>query len=190
MKKKLRFNGLKFKKSIKYIFVFILVMISILIFPSTLSRYVSFGNGEANIDVAFSLLQTEDLTEYVELDDISPDGEYREYTIAVMNYDEDGNRIDVNMRYSINIKTTTNLPIDYVIVDDTGNGKELTGVLETDEYGTIFNTYDCGNFVATYESDTIQKYTIKYKLDNKYNTSDYQDVSEMIVVSIEAEQIV
>ena len=117
MKKKVRINSLKLKNNIKYALLVLILLIGIIVFPSTLSRFQARGDSDVKVDVAFSLLQTEELVKTVALDEILPDGKVNDYKFSVMNYDSEGNRLDINVKYTITFKTTTNLPIKYELYD-------------------------------------------------------------------------
>lgn len=189
MKKKVRINKLKLKNNVKYALLVLILLVGIIVFPSTLSRFQSNGNSDVKVDVAFSLLQTDELIETVALDEILPDGKTHEYKFSVKNYDDDGKRLDINLKYSITFKTTTNLPIKYELYD--GNDKKLDVDFQIiqDEDGTYFNVFTTDEVIATYKEDVIETYTIKYSLDSIYNDASYQDMIELLSIEINVEQI-
>lgn len=188
--KKVKINKKKLEKNVLYIGVIVIFVVAIVLFPSTLSRFQSIGDSEAKVDMAFSLLNTDELVEDIELEDVLPDGKIHEYTFAVKNYDDEGNRIDVILEYDITMKVTTNLPIKYSLYDN--DGKLMETSLETikDEDGTYFNVYKTNKRVATYKEDTIESYTIKYSLDSIYDDEEYQDIIELLSIEINVKQIV
>lgn len=189
-RKKLTINRKKLWHLSKYVMVLILVVVAVTIFPSTLSKYSSHGGSNAKVDVAFSLLDTKGLSDTVVLDEILPNDDYDSYSFSVSNYDEEGNRIDVNLNYTITIRTTTNLPIVYEIYDDKGVKLDVKSEIIEDEFGTPFLTMVTDKSIMTFDKDMIKKYTIKYKLSSEYKDASYQNIIEMISISIDAEQIV
>lgn len=189
MKKKIKINNYKLKKNVKYALIILIFIIGVVVFPSTLSRFQSKGQSSAEVDLAFSLLQTEELETSIALDDVLPDGSTHEYSFSVMNYDKDGNRIDVNLYYDITIKVTTNLPIKYELYDSNNNKIDVDLETIQDADGTYFSIFKTNKKLVTYEKDSIETYTIKYSLDSIYNDSDYQDIVELLSIEINAEQV-
>lgn len=186
--KKIRINKLKLKNNVKYALILSILLVAVVFFPSTLSKFQSNGSGDAKIDLAFSLLETDELVETISLTEILPDGKQYEYTFSVSNYNEE-KRIDVNIQYDITIRTTTNLPIEYEIYDSEGNKINTDFEIIKDEDGTYFNVLKTDKRIVTYEEDSIEMYTLKYSLDSVYNDSSYQDIIELITVEINAEQV-
>lgn len=188
--KKVKINSKKLKKNILFVGIAIIFVVAIIIFPSTLSRFQTSGEGEAKFDMAFSLLNTDELVTDVELENVLPDGKVYEYTFAVKNYDDEGNRIDVILEYDITMKTTTNLPIKYEVYDNNGNLMQMSLETIKDSDGTYFNVYNTEKRVATYKKDTIESYTIKYSLDSSYDDESFQDIIELLSIEINVKQIV
>lgn len=188
--KKVKINSKKLKRNIIYIGIISIFLVAIIIFPSTLSRFQSKGNGEAKVDLAFSLLDTDELTSDIKLEDVLPDGKIHEYSFSIKNYDDEGNRIDVILEYDITMKVTTNLPIKYNLYDSEGNLMDISLETIKDDDGTYFNVYKTDKRVATYKEDTIETYTIKYSLDSIYSDYKYQDIMELLSIEINVKQIV
>lgn len=190
MKKGIRINKKKLKRLAYISSVLIMVLVCLVFFPSTLSRYSSIGEGSAKVNIAFSLLNVDDLSEYIMLDKIKPDDDYQQYTFSVKNYDEEGNRIDVNMVYNIVLTTTTNIPVTFQFLDE--NGDVLEASLETivDGYGTYFNKLSTEDFNVSYDKNSETTFTIKYNLSTDYKSEEYQDLAELIKIEVNAHQAV
>ena len=188
--KKVRINSKKLKRNIICVSIIVVFVVAVIIFPSTLSRFQSKGNGEAKVDLAFSLINTDELVSDIELENVLPDNKVHEYSFSVKNYDDEGNRIDVILEYDITMKVTTNLPIEYSLYDSEGNLMDTSLETIQDEDGTYFNVYKTDKKIATYKEDTIETYTIKYSLDSVYSDYNYQDIIELLSVEINVKQIV
>ena len=163
-------------------------------FPSTLSMYSSDGEGDADVDIAYSLLHADSLSSTIRLENIVPSDDYQNYDFVIRNYEDDDagnhNIIDVNMKYYVDIKATTNLPIEYILYDDKGTMlAKNTDILE-DEYATKWFELRSKEYVATFNADYAQKFTLSYRLPAEYKDSKYQDIAELIILKIHAEQVI
>lgn len=187
MKKKIKINKIKLKKISIILGIILLVGGVMLFFPTTLSKYSSKATGNAKIDIVFSLLDTEALSQTITLDEIIPDDKFHTKTFAVKNYQDDY-RIDINMIYNVVIKATTNLPIVYELYDENNLLISDNNEIITDEYGTIFYTITSKEKLFTHKKDDRDLYTIKYKLGSTYNEEEYQDIIELLSIEINAKQ--
>ena len=161
--KELRINRFKVKHISKYIMIVAIILVAILLFPSTLSMYSSDGEGDADVDIAYSLLHADSLSSTIRLENIVPSDDYQNYDFVIRNYEDDDagnhNIIDVNMKYYVDIKATTNLPIEYILYDDKGTMlAKNTDILE-DEYATKWFELRSKEYVATFNADYAQKFT-------------------------------
>ena len=178
--RKIRINVKKLTKISAIMIVAVLLIGALAVFPATFSRYVANGSSEAKVKIAFSLLDVSNLHETIKLDEILPNDQYQEYTFAVKNYDEGGNRIDVNMTYTVTLKTTTNIPITYELYDNAGHAIATNYELITDSYGTIFNTSTTNEYSVTYHEDSNNIFVLKYKLSSVYSGEDYAELADLI----------
>ena len=188
--RKIRINVKKLTKISAILIVAVLLIGALTVFPATFSRYVANGSSEAKVKIAFSLLDVTNLSETIKLDEILPNDQYQEYTFAVRNYDEGGNRIDVNMTYTVTLKTTTNIPITYELYDNEGHAIATNHELITDSYGTIFNTATTNDYSVTYHEDSNNIFVLKYKLSSSYHGEEYADLADLIEIIVDAEQVV
>ena len=144
--KKYKLNKEKVKKRLPLAIGIILIIIALAVFPNTLSRYASSGVSGTNINVAYSLLdvvQTEngEIVESFKLPEVNPDSKFNSYVIQVRNYKEDpenasnSKRINVKMRYYMEVIVTTNLPMTYKMTVRADNGTNYP-------YGTNIKPYE------------------------------------------------
>lgn len=189
-KKKIVINKSKFKMVSIIAIVAVILIVSLTIFPNTFSKYVSSGDSELKVNIAFSLLNVEDLNTTIKLDEILPNDQYQEYTFAVKNFDDEGDRIDVKMRYRVVLRTTTNIPINYELYNGDNTPLTVTSETITDDYGTIFNTYTSDYIQVPFNVNKTNTFKLKYKLSSAYKAEVYSDLSDLIEVKIEAEQVI
>lgn len=189
-RRKITINKSRFKKLSIIMIVGILLIGSLAIFPNTFSRYITNGSSEAKINVAFSLLNVEDLNTTIKLDEILPNDQYQEYYFAVKNFDDEGDRIDVKMKYKLVLRTTTNIPITYEIYNGDGTQLAVTTEEIVDDYGTIFNQFTSGEIQVPFNVDQTNTFKLRYKLSSAYKNESYADLSDLIEVKVEAEQVI
>ena len=188
--RKIRINVKKLTKISAIMIVAVLLIGALAVFPATFSRYVANGSSEAKVKIAFSLLRVDDLHHTIKLEEILPNDQYQEYPFAVRNYDENGNRIDVNMKYTVTLRTTTNIPISYELYDGEGHLISTTNELVTDDYGTIFNTSKTNTYNVTYSANSSNVFVLKYKLSSAYHGEEYAELADLIEIIVDAEQVV
>ena len=188
--RKIRINVKKLTKLSAIMIVAVLLIGALVVFPATFSRYVANGSSEAKVKIAFSLLRVDDLHHTIKLEEILPNDQYQEYPFAVRNYDENGNRIDVNMKYTVTLRTTTNIPISYELYDGEGHAISTTNELVTDDYGTIFNTSKTNTYNVTYSANSSNVFVLKYKLSSAYHGEEYAELADLIEIIVDAEQVV
>ena len=234
--KKYKLNKEKVKKKLPLAIGIILIIIALVVFPNTLSRYASSGVSGTNINVAYSLLdvvQTEngEIVESVKLPEVNPDDKTNKYIIEIRNYknvEENGvpktKIINTKMRYYLEVTVTTNLPITYTLsikpdgqqpknfdpvtpYNTSTNGRpcsdnaasQIRKGLYCDAHHTYFYKFtfpdkDISNAnnlsVMDYGRTMTDVVTLEYKLPETFNTSNYQDIIELLSIKIHAEQYV
>lgn len=184
----MKLNKLKLKNNILVFIVVSLSIIGLFCFSSSFGIYSSSKESTAKIDLAYSLVEVDDQEKNLSLSNILPDNKERYLIISVSNFTED-KIIDINMKYNIKIKTTTNLPIKYNLYDENDNLLSTNNELLRDEYGTIFYSITTDSINITYDKKITNIYKIGYTLDDEYATEEYQDIIELLSVSINAEQM-
>lgn len=174
----------------------ILVMCLIIIlrlFTLVLSKYESMSNSNAIVDIAFYLLKEDYKTMTTNLGAIYPkDGVYV-YTFSIGN--EDGQNIaETDLIYELKIRTTTNLPLQYELYmneDYTKQGatnKIKDNVILKDEDGTYFRNISTDPISLKYTKGTTNIYQLVVKFPANYNQENYQDLIEMIEITVDAKQ--
>lgn len=180
----------KRKLSNKIILIFILLVIFIAIIRQTLALYSSEGKSEASVDVAFYLIDAQELSQTITLEEMMPNDEKYVYTFSVANNDGT-NRTETSLKYTISIVTTTNLPLVYELYlkDDTEN-LFANYTNEADQDGTYFKTLTAQSRSFSYETNEKDEYRLEITFPKEYNSVEYQGIMEAIEVKINSEQII
>lgn len=170
------------------ILLILLVMLCFLI-PFTLSRFKSEARGDAEIDVAFYLLNDTYTHQNITLEEMKP-GDNKSYTFSVSNTDGT-NRSEVTLDYEVLVRATTNLPLEYEleeIVDNNETDVILSNDIVTDDDGTYFKEIKTSSETFEYDDDytKLYKLTIKYPGDSKSHI--LQGICESIEIKILSKQ--
>ena len=132
-------NVKKFMKLNKVTLLVILVVLLVFLIPITYSRFENKLNTNAKIDAAFYVVDTKSEVKDIKLGDIVPSDNAYEYNFTVSNFNDKG-RSEVNLEYTLVLKTTTNLPLSYELYMNSGeNNILISEEIVKDEYGTYFN---------------------------------------------------
>ena len=167
------------------------------------SLYESNAESSADIDIAFFLVNDSYDSQVISLEDVEP-GDTTQVAFSVSNFyiNDDNESIvaDTDMEYSVKVRTTTNLPLEYSVTENqtARNADNNIALAEsaTDDFGTYFNTIleDSGEFIISDDDTSSDEYTNTYVVDITFpedcNDVTYQNVIECIEISVEAEQIV
>ena len=185
-------KAIRFKRRIKFILSITIILILYKIIFSSFSLYESEASSDANLDVAYFRLNDEYETKVISLEDMVP-GETKTCTFNISNYTLNNGEEEItetDMEYTLKIRTTTNLPLEYELTKSYDDGEEVTIETITDDDGTYFKKIldETGTFTCD------QGYTNTYNLTVTFpSTCDnimYQNIIECIEISVEARQII
>jgi hypothetical protein len=183
------------KRLILSIILFILVAMLLIIIKMdvfTLSRYESTASSQNSIRTAIYLLDDTYQTITVKLPDIVPSNNQYEYTFSISNYNEDSHS-DVNLKYRIHIRTTTNMEIEYELYD-TLDIEDAESVIQSntivqDINGTHFRHIYTDYNTMLYSDDETHNYTLLFTFPTDFHDARYSGLAEMIEINIESMQI-
>ena len=182
--KKYKINKEKLQKKLPLAIGLLLIIITLVVFPNTLSRYASSGKSNTNINIAYSLLDVVNLdgdtiVDNVALPNVEPNGQFKDYVFEVRNYKDvlDANgiqqrkRINVRMQYNVEITVTTNLPITYYIEVETHDGNIYASDRVNPYNSTVIGACSdtAGDNIKTglyCDSDNTYFYKFSYPLTN------------------------
>ena len=173
--------------------IFVLLLVHRIVFNS-FSLYESNATTNANIEVAYFLLDDTYEEKTIMLEDMKP-GDTKEVDIAISNYflDEEGNEVitETDMQYTFKLRTTTNLPLEYSIFlnqsSDSGTNIVQMDTIQ-DDHDTYFYQLLEDTREFSYEDGQTNTYTLKITLPEQYNNVEYQNVIECIEVVVDGQQ--
>lgn len=210
-------KAIKFKRRFKLLVAITIVLIVYRILCDSFSLFESQANSDNNIDIAFFLVNDRysiskedgsyEYTKRVNITDLKP-GDSKTYKIWISNYaflneNEDSIELfeensegkkkviaDTNIEYTLKIRATTNLPLEYKL----GSKEENVKKDITPEVGGIYfyNIFTVENRKLTIENAEGEQdtYELEITFPEEYKDAKYQDIIEYIEVSIDAKQIV
>lgn len=200
LKLKEKFNNIKFLEEKRRFLLFMLILLLSLflayfLFKSAYASYQSSARLVTNIDKAIYLIESDKMSFNIDPDQIVPSLDPYTYKFSVSNFN-DSKSSEMNILYSVNVITTTNLPISIQLYrnenfDDPAAVGLLTGartVQDTD--GSWYNIYDnVQQFEFDYKNKITDIYTLVVNFPKSYSSSTtYADCIENIEVVIDSEQ--
>lgn len=186
-------KAIRFKRRIKLLICMAIVLILYKIIFGSFSLYESEASSDANLDVAYFTLDDEYETQVISLGDMLP-GEIRNCTFHISNYtlDDLGEEevSETDMEYTLKIRTTTNLPLEYELTRSNSTGGSTTIETITDDDGTYFKKIldETGTFNC--DQGYTNTYNLKITFPSSCDNIKYQNVIECIEISVEARQLI
>jgi len=158
----------------------------------TLSRYETTVSSQNSIRTAIYLLDDTYQTVSVRLPDVIPDNNQYAYQFSISNFNDDQHS-DVNLKYRIHIRTTTNLEIEYELYD-TLDIEDATSCISSntivqDYNGTHFRHIYTKYSTMLYEDDVTDNYTLLFTFPDDFKDAQYSGIAEMIEINVESAQI-
>ena len=99
------------------------------------------------------------------------------------------------MVYDLTLRTTTNLPLRYELYmneeysDSGAQNIILDNIISTDENGTYFRTMTTEPVNLQYTNTTTNVYQLVIYFPTNYNTTNYQDIIEVLEITVHSEQV-
>lgn len=188
---------MKNKSQKKFLLKLGILLISLIliskIFSLVLSKYETVTNSNADIDVAFYLIKEDYKLMTLNLGSILPQNQEYVYTFSIGNKDQE-KVAEVDLSYELKIRTTTNLPLNYKLYRnqkyDNPNSVNIitSNEIIPDENGTIFRNIKTDKVTLKYTNPQTDVYYLVVQFPENYNTEKYQNVIEMIEISVDARQ--
>ncbi|MBR3134344.1 MAG: hypothetical protein IKG56_02670 [Clostridia bacterium] len=174
-------------KKIAFFIISILLIITTIRF--TLSRYRSRGHSDANVDLAFYLFKEESISQELKLESILPRELPYVYDLYVANHD-DTDRTETSIQYTIQIMTTTNLPLNFSVYKDDNTEEDLVTGIETrtDTDGTYYKFIDVQGGSFGFRNDEEATYKLHVTFPKIYNQSEYEGIVEYVKITIKSNQ--
>lgn len=190
-------NKKKLKLVIKLLVAILSLILLMRLISLTAAKYESFARTNADVEVAFYVLNKDYKTMTLNLENIFPRNIPYTYKFSVANTDGENNA-ETDLEYELSIRTTTNLPVIYELyMNEEYTDKNATNIIKTNEVKTDSEETDAAFFrYITTEKQTLQYtkpetnlYQLVVYFPEEYNTGEYQDVIEAIEITINSNQI-
>lgn len=190
---------LKYKK--RFLKASLLFAVCILLIVYLITRaygsYITTAKLRADIDKAIYIFEEEKMSFNIDENKIIPSDDPYTYVFSVQNYNSTQTS-DVDLSYNINIRSTTNLPLEIKLYrNENYNASGATNIigsptLKRDADGAWYRLYtESDDFDMSYNSNTKDIFTLvisfpkSYALDMKY-----VDITENIEVIINSKQTI
>ena len=172
----------------------ILLLLSFGKFDFTKARYESNVSVNASPNLAFFIVDVTNTSKQLRLDGLVPRTEPYTFTFNVSNFNEK-KHANVDLKYSIEIITTTNLPLNFKIFK--GNNMEQNKIdsdtVTTDDNGVYYRHLVINDVnVMNYNEDSTDTYVLWVEFpSNKMDYPDYYaGIIDLVDIKIDAEQVV
>ncbi len=187
-------NKRRFKSIVFGSLLVMILLLTVFLTPTTLSKYSTTTNSNAETQIAFYLLKTTYQTNTVLLDEITPRNEPYTYSFSVSNTNGT-KRTETNLEYDLSIKTTTNLPLSYklylnsVYTDANAEDAITDSDVIQDDDGTYFNIFSTDTKYFTHSYNETNNYQLVVYFPSTYVDEMYQDIIELIEIRIDSKQV-
>ena len=188
------FNIIELKK---YLILSIIIIITIILLSKvniTEAKYETNNSTQITPNFAFFIVDVSTQSASLKLDNIVPRSEPYLYIFQVSNF-EGTKKANVDLTYSIEVISTTNLPLNIKLYK--GNNytatNNYTSSITTNSDGVFFKHLLFSSIsTMTYDEMHTDTYTLWVEFPETYmNTADgYAGVIELIDIEIRAEQVV
>ena len=174
---------------IKFAFLVLLAIASISLIRNSVAKYKSTAKSNADVDLAFYMFKEQDISQDLKLESILPRVEPYEYTFSVANNDGT-DRTETAIHYTIEFKTTTNLPLNFKVYNMQDMTTDLVESTETkaDDDGTYFKYIKVTGANLGFEQDETQTYKIQVEFPKEYNLAQYEGIIEYVKITIKSTQ--
>ena len=179
---------------LKVLIIVLGIIVATRLFVLILAKYESISNSKANVDVAFYVLNDDYKTMTTNLDALEPQDDAYIYNFSIGN--ENGEqKAEVDLEYELSIRTTTNLPLTYQLyMNQDYKDKDAQNIITEneitlDEQGTYFRHIKTEKVNLTYRKATTNLYQLVVYFPKNYNTENYQNIIELIEITVNAHQV-
>ena len=170
----------------------IITLIVIRNYKFTKSKYETITDVEVTPTIAFFVTDVKSYNDSIKLEEIVPRSNPYLYSFTVSNF-KDNKRGNVDLTYSIEFITTTNLPLNFKLYreDDLENDITSSTSFTTDSNGMYYKHLFIEEVSSLkYSLDSTDTYILSVEFPEIYksNPDDYSGVVELIEVYVHAEQ--
>lgn len=174
---------------IRFVLLVILAIVAISLIRNSIAKYKSNAKSSADVDLAFYMFKEQDISQDLKLESILPREEPYEYTFSVSNNDGT-DRTETAIHYTIEFKTTTNLPLNFKVYNSEDLSTDLVESTETkaDDDGTYFKYIKVAGGNLGFEQDETITYKLNVEFPKEYNLSQYEGIVEYVKITIKSTQ--
>ena len=170
----------------------IITLIVIRNYKFTKSKYETITDVEVTPTIAFFVTDVKSYNDSIKLEEIVPRSNPYLYSFTVSNF-KDNKRANVDLTYSIEFISTTNLPLNFKLYreDDLENDITSSTSFTTDSNGMYYKHLFIDEVSSLkYSLDSTDTYILSVEFPEIYksNPDDYSGVVELIEVYVHAEQ--
>ena len=174
---------------IRFVFLVILAIVAISLIRNSIAKYRSNAKSNADVDLAFYMFKEQDISQDLKLESILPREEPYEYTFSVSNTNGT-DRTETAIHYTIEFKTTTNLPLNFKVYNLEDLSTNLVESTETkaDDDGTYFKYIKVVGGNLGFENDETITYKLNVEFPKEYNLAQYEGIVEYVKITIKSAQ--
>lgn len=187
------FDKEKFILIARLIGVFLAFIIVINLIGITYSKYESGANSKAKAKIAFFIEDTGIYSNSIALSGLYPSDTDFTYDFYVANYKDDL-KANVNIEYTLSFNTTTNLPLEYSIVEkDTTESLISSTSYNVNNDGVYTKNMICDKkYTFKYDKKSYNEYTLIVHFPKSYNEfyEEYQSLIDYFEIIVDAKQVV
>ena len=193
-----RIDRKSFLTILRFICLLFLLVLIVTRINITLSKYESSANVIAKSKVALFIINPGLYNNSINLAGLEPSDNPYIYQITINNFDDDNNRSQVNLEYTIKFITTTNLPLTFKVIRNTDYTPNVASIMASDTTtqdtdGTYFKTLSNNlKYLMNYNSNVTDTYSLIVNFPKNYaNQPDvYQGLIDNVSIEINAQQVV
>ncbi len=189
-------NHINKKDFVRYfLFSFILIAVFLMLRGNiTQARYETDTSARVLPNLAFFVVDVESQTGEIKLESMVPSTTPYLYTFDVSNFN-DQKKANVDLTYSIEIITTTNMPLNYKLYKGTvsGEGDLDSDEFTTDENGVYYRHLKINDVsLMDYRQRVTDKYIlwVEFPIMYKDYPVEYAGIIDLVDIKINAEQVV
>jgi hypothetical protein len=191
------FANINIKEFKKYLFFSILLLAVIILFGKseiTKSRYENETAIRIKPSIAFFIVDVQSQTGQIKLEEMVPSTSPYLYSFNISNF-HNNKHANVDLTYSVEIITTTNMPLDFHVYRDSVNSANVinTDTTTTNTDGMYFRHLVInGVNTMDYDEDVTDTFilAVDFPIQYKNNADDYAGIIDLVDIKINAEQVV
>lgn len=181
------------KRLVKIGVILILILfVSFGLLGKAFASYQSSLKLNANIDQALYVFGGENMSFNIDPSKIVPSSTPYTYKFSVSNYDAN-KQSDINIEYTVDVKTTTNLPIILSLYRNSSTTNLLSSVnYKQDNDGSWYRIYETTDvYTMSYNSKVTDVYILEVLFPVEYSKdTTYADSIENIEVILKSKQVI